>query len=160
MDFLISWALWLIFIFVACLFHELGHATMSRILFNDKSWVITMGSGTPIFYSKRLIINAWFFMAGRVRYSVNEGKKSHQIIRAAGGFTVNIVLAILIYLFAILYSSNIYELPVWWPVVSIAFFANIINALITMLPVTYPYGIVKGMPSDGLCILRIIRNSK
>ena len=152
---LVYWALWIIFMFISCLLHELGHAAMSRIFFNDRGWVITMGGGTPIFRSKRLIINSWFFMAGMVQYSVHEGKKGHQIARAAGGFTINIILAVLIFLFAMWYSSHVYEIS---PAIPIALFANIVTAIITMIPITYPYGIIKGMPSDGLYILRLIKN--
>lgn len=155
---LVYWALWIIFTFVFGFLHELGHAAMSRVFFKDRAWIITIGSGVPVLTTKRLIINTWFFAAGKINYSVKEGKKSHHIARAAGGFIVNIILAILIFLFAMQYSSHVYELPFWWPALPIALFVNILYAIATLIPVTYPYGVVKGMPSDGLQILRLIKN--
>ena len=159
METLINWVLLLLLFFIFGLAHELGHAAMSRIFFKDKGWIITMGSGPAIIRTKRLVVNLWFFVEGKINYSVVDGKTSHQILRSAGGFIVNIVFAALIFLFSIKYSEAD-VLPFWWRIVPLALFANIVIVVVTMLPMKYFFGVVKGMPSDGLQILRLIKNRK
>ncbi|MCL2406072.1 MAG: hypothetical protein FWC92_11095 [Defluviitaleaceae bacterium] len=159
----IAFVIWNIAFFVFILMHELGHAAMSRILFKDKGWVITMGTGRPIFTSKRLVINTWFFIGGKINYSVLAGKRYKHILRAAGGILVNIVLAISIFVLVIHIRQyvQLYDFLPWWLIIltiEIAFMVNIISAVTAMIPIIYPFGVVKGMPSDGLWILRLIFN--
>ena len=48
--------LWLFSMFLSTLIHELGHAVMLKILFDDNGWHIHMGMGKPIFQSQKLTI--------------------------------------------------------------------------------------------------------
>ena len=156
---LMLWLLWMISFFVFGLFHELGHILMSRIFFNDRDWVIEMGSGATIFSSRRLVINAWFFMPGKAVYSVHTGKKYQHILRAAGGFTVNVLFIALVFIFAILFTVR--ERSMWWSNITVLIMlVNVAFVVMTAIPIKYPsiFGAVSGMPSDGLTILRLIRS--
>ena len=155
--------IWMLSFFIFTLMHELGHAAMSRILFGDKNWVIHMGAGRPIFTSKRLVINLWFFFGGFVRCSTNSGKRYMFILRSAGGFSVNILLAILIFVSGIIFGPSVLlndSLPTRLLIqfMNISFTVNIIIAISTMLPIVYPLGPLKGKYSDGMWIWRMLTN--
>ena len=150
------WLIWMAASFVFTLLHELGHVLMTRFLFNDKGWMIEMGNGPAIFTSRRLIINAWFFMGGVARYSVLTGPRYRLILRAAGGFMVNLLFIGLTILLVLLFS--LYDRPMMW--LNTALLIMLVNAIIvfmTVIPMEYSLGIFQG-PSDGLVIFRLLRS--
>ena len=163
MDQLVTFAIWIVSWFVFTLLHELGHAAMSRVLFGDRAWVITMGAGRSVFTSKRFVIKSWFFLGGRARFSVHSGRIYKHVLRSAGGFIVNIVFAVLI-IVSVLHLrqyAQLYDSLFWWLIVQvthIAFVVNVILAVTTMIPIVYPFGPLKGMASDGLWIWRLLTN--
>jgi len=153
----LQWVFMLIFLFIFTLAHELGHAAMSRIFFNDKAWVIVMGSGKPIIQTKRLIINAWFFIGGYIIWATETREKYKHVLRCAGGFIVNLIFAAISILF-ILHYVRIDYIPVWWEIADAVFLVNVYLAVLTIIPITYPalFGVTAGMPSDGLTIWRLL----
>lgn len=83
-------------IFLIGMIHEIGHYIVARFIMKEPNVKIVMGFfGRPIFSSKRLTINTWFFVGAYVgNYSDGDAKKSHMIMLFSAGAFFMILLGI------------------------------------------------------------------
>ena len=144
-------AVWSVLIFISTFFHELGHAIMYRLFSGGKDWKIILGSGRTIFAGKRLIINVWFILGGWVTWPDISAPKFHRILWYSGGFLFNIALAVLFFMLLQISGSDIWQFALYF---------NIIQAAMTMTPMTYTFEPYSGMESDGLRIYRLIKDKE
>lgn len=165
MDFLsilLNLLVWSISFFVFGLLHEFGHALMYRWSGGDGNWSIIMGWGKPIIQTEKLTINTWFMLPGYCKWAKDHVKKEQAILRCSGGFIINIIFAglILILLLCLRQSFPVEDFSAMSidRVLRIMFFSNIYTVAGTIIPIIYPVGNIKGLPSDGLQIYRVIFN--
>ncbi|MCL2620945.1 MAG: hypothetical protein FWD97_08450 [Defluviitaleaceae bacterium] len=164
MDVLVNTALWLTIMPVATFIHEAGHVVMTRVLHGDKGWSIHLGSGKVIFNSERLKIRTLFFWGGLARFTKTVDARWRKIMRSAGGSLANLLciggLLLLSLLTRMDYTVESETTDLLNRIANIFLIANIANAVIPLIPVTYRSGIFVGLDSDGLSIIRYIRGEK
>jgi|GEM_PF-2743347 len=137
--------------FVSTFLHELGHVALHRLFSGDGRWEIIMGNGNVIKKFGKITFRSWFMFSGHTTWQKVDAPKLCRALWLAGGFLANIVLAATIYLFTPGFGGDFWRL---------ALLFNIFQALFTMIPIVYPIGPYKGMPSDGLQIYRLIRDKE
>jgi hypothetical protein len=152
---------WSLSFFIFGLLHEFGHIAMYRMFGGNNNWTIIMGWGRPIIRTKRITINSLFMLPGQVHWPEEKARASNAILWCSGGFIVNAVCAGFLF-FLILYLRQIFPVEnfdIWSldRILRAAFLTNIYIIIGTAIPVTYPFGGLKGMPSDGLRIYYVCR---
>ena len=167
LELMINLLVWPVLWFVAIFLHELGHAIMYQIAFSCSDWKIVLGSGRPIFKSRKLEINTLFFVGGLfIPQRKYEAKRLRLNLVSLGGSFANViiilcVLAISHFLsgldFYRIHGAIIFLIET---ILSAALIANVFMFIVSILPMTYSFGILKGKPSDGLRILRRFTSSK
>jgi Zn-dependent protease len=153
--------MWSLSFFVFGFLHEFGHIAMYRKFGGDKNWVLTMGWGRTIIKTKRITINSLFMLPGRVNWSREKASASHAILWFSGGFIVNIICAGFLF-FLILHLRQFFPVEnfdIWSldRILRVAFLTNIYIIIGTVIPMTYSFGGLKGMSSDGLQIYNVCR---
>jgi len=122
---------------------------MHRIFSGDGRWQITMGAGNTLVKLGKISLKSWFMFGGHATWEKKDAPRSHRILWLAGGFLANGILALLIFLLTPGFNADFWRL---------ALALNILQALFTMIPMVYPIGPYKDMPSDGLRIYRLLRD--
>ncbi|MCL2190107.1 MAG: hypothetical protein FWC16_14055 [Defluviitaleaceae bacterium] len=163
MDFIL-----IVIVFLACgltaiFVHELGHAFMSRLLHGDKNWYIVIGAGTTLLETKWLMLNTRFYAGGLCRYSASQPEKWRLIMRSAGGVLANIIFTLAfsaVIIFIMVQQQGAFVFMHMGLLPHMLIVANVFIIIFSLLPIPYPFGIMKGMPSDGLTIIRILRGDE
>lgn len=152
--------LFLIFFIVVAptctLLHEVGHGLGA---------ISTSKSNVHIYLGKRTKDNKENFKLGRLHFHIqwsfagfaHWGKgldKRQRAVALAGGPIMSLLLVLLFWLFASLVSQSELRQLINWTVTY-----NLIQFIITIIPITYPrwMGGYNGLPSDGLQLLRLLR---
>jgi len=136
---------------------------MYRFFGGNKNWTIVMGGGPTILRLNRIVINT-FFLCGYVDInsdgSVKSVRRFHAFLWSIGGSLVNLIFTVSILLLLYFLRSinpvedySVFNLD---RILRIACMTNIYCMIIPLIPITYPFAPLKGMPSDGLRILRLI----
>ena len=155
---LASWAL----VFLSTLLHEIGHALGYMIASGDRRWHIRVGWGKCLIRAKVLTVNlipfdGFFTPLGEKPLET----KAKKIAMLAGGPAVSLLIA------AALLPLKIRGIPphtgFFAPgaaesFVSFALFCNLFILIQSVLPIRYLFGKIKGLESDGLQIVRIIKS--
>ncbi|WP_442600686.1 site-2 protease family protein [Paenibacillus sp. KN14-4R] len=138
------------------LIHELGHAYFA-LLFTNKEVSIYMGEFEKTKYKLRMMRLTIYWnkalpMTGFVNTDKMPFNKYKHISIFLGGPLASIMMTI-IYVVLIFYASD--------PILRIIYYGGLMNAIIqffcTIIPVRYKHGGYKGMKSDGLHVLEIMR---
>jgi len=136
---------------------------MYRLFGGNNNWSITMGGGPTILKTKRIVINT-FFLCGYINInddgSIKSIRRLYAFLWYIGGSLVNLILAIsiLILLYFLRLQNPVEDYTIFNldRVLRIACMTNIYCMFIPLIPITYPFAPLKGMPSDGLRIIRLI----
>lgn len=152
-------ALWLLFL-LSTLFHELGHAVGYMLATGDRQWHIRVGWGKRILNTKRLTVNLLVF-DGLFSPSKREfDSKAKLIMTLLGGPVFSLVLV-----------AGLLGLRCSGPVLQSDFFAdsamefflntalsvNLFILVLSIVPIRYFHGEIRGLETDGLQILHTIR---
>lgn len=143
----------------ACtLLHEIGHGVGA---------IATSKSNVHIYLGKINKNNKENIKLGRLHFHIqwsfagfaHWGKgldKRQRAVALAGGPIMSLLLALLFGLLASFVSQSVWHQLVTWTAIY-----NLIQFLITVIPMTYPrwMGAYQGMSSDGLKLLRLLREA-
>lgn len=152
-------ALWLLS-FLSTLLHELGHALGYLLATGDGHWHIRVGWGKWLLNTKALTVNLFVFDG---LFTPSENKidtKAKRITTLLGGPVVSLllVLGLLALRFGgASFQSDILADGVMESFLNIALFLNLWILLLSVLPVHYFHGEIKGLETDGLQILRAMK---
>ncbi|MGI6689538.1 MAG: site-2 protease family protein [Christensenellales bacterium] len=142
--------------------HEMGHATGYMLAAKSTGWQITIGSGKNIVRSKRWVVNllplgGLFLPVGKDRLDT----KRKKIAMLAGGPLATLLLLVpLVALrmnFTTLGQLNIGNYDAVECFVRFVLYYNLIMLVVAIFPSAYPFGICKGLASDGLQIYRLLK---
>jgi hypothetical protein len=149
---LLAW----ISLFLVFLAHESGHVLMYRIFFRDKQWHITIGVGRTLIKLKRLTLRAIPISGSYDGEFKNKGSKLQDIMTYLGGPLTNVFFIVLLIILSQILRANGLESElrnlVW--VLGFAFWANVYQFFITIVPMEYLYWPYTGNISDGMKILK------
>ena len=152
-------ALWLLF-FLSTLFHELGHAVGYMLATGDRHWHIRVGWGKRLLNTKRLTVNLLVF-DGLFSPSKREfDSKAKLIMTLLGGPVFSLVLV-----------AGLLGLRCSGPVLQSDFFAdsamefflntalsvNLFILVLSIVPIRYFHGEIRGLETDGLQIIHAIK---
>lgn len=145
-------------IFLVNLVHEFGHILMYRIFFCDKHWHITIGTGRTVFKLKRLTLKVIPLRAFYNVESKNDGSKLQDIMMHLGGPLANVFFIVLLIFLSQIIKAEL-ELPnlVWF--LGFTFWANVGQFVFTVVPMKYSFWPYIGFISDGMRILKRIKDS-
>lgn len=161
--YLIDILIFLILIWI-CLFlvnfvHEMGHAIMYRIFFRNKNWHISIGTGKLIIKLKKFTIKA-LPISGFINYELkHKGSKLQHIMVSLGGPLANVFfIVLLIFLSQTIKTSEqtLGQQNLLW-FLGFAFWMNVNQFIFTAIPMKYSHWPYKGIISDGMSILKKVR---
>ena len=153
-------ALWTVS-FLSTFLHEFGHALGYMLATGDRQWHIRVGWGKKLLNSRRLTVNLFVFDGC---FDPAEGRmktKAHGVATLLGGPIVSLLLVAGLWCLisgGISVQTGILADGVIEFFVDLAFYINLFTLLLSLLPIHYFHGQVKGMETDGLKILRIIKS--
>ena len=153
-------ALWTIS-FLSTFLHEFGHALGYVLATGDRHWRIRVGWGKKLLSSKRMMVNLFVFDGCFIPAESRMKTKAHRIAMLSGGPIVSLLLvAGLLYLKSggVSFQTGILADGVIEFFINTAFYINLFILLLSVLPIRYFHGQIKGMETDGLQILRIIKS--
>lgn len=153
-------ALWTIS-FLSTFLHEFGHALGYMLATGDRHWHIRVGWGKKLLRSRIATVNLFVFDGCFIPAESRMKTKAHRIAMLLGGPIVSLLLvAGLLYLKngGISFQTSILADGVIEFFINLAFYINLFILLLSVLPIRYFHGQIKGMETDGLQILRIIKS--
>ena len=153
---------WVVF-FLSMLVHELGHAVAYMAKTGDTHWHIRVGSGKSILKTKRLSIKLAVFDGECMCDEDKIKSTADAIVTLLGGplfsfLTLGILLGIRLK-FGV-FESEIIQTSTIVSIYNIFIFVNTSLLITSLVPFRYFWGETKGMETDGLQILRIIRSKE
>ena len=155
--------LWLGLAF-SVLIHEAGHLTGYKLAEGKEDWIIQVGFGKALLKTKHFDVRLIPF-SGVFDDQTPEKTytKAQALLYAAGGPVFNLLLILI--LFALRsFSLNGYSafIDYYEPIWDFIRTYNVIMFLSAIIPIRYPafFPIIGGMESDGMNILKILRNKK
>ena len=152
-------AMWLL-IFLSTFLHELGHALGYMLATGDRNWHIRVGWGKRLLYTKALTVNLLVF-DGVFTPSVKEfDTKAKLITTLSGGPAVSLLLVL--GLLGLRFGGASFQSDILADgtiefFLNSALFLNLYILILSVLPVHYFFGEIKGMETDGLQIIRAMR---
>lgn len=155
-------ALWFLS-FLSTFLHELGHALGYMLATGDKHWHIRVGWGKRLLHTKALTVNLLVFDG---RFTPSENKfdtRAKLIATLSGGPVVSFLLVLGLFVLkfgGFSFQSDILADGVIEFFLNTAFFLNLFILVLSVLPVHYFYGEIKGMETDGLQIVRALKKEK
>ena len=155
-------ALWLIS-FLSTLLHELGHAAGYMLATGDRHWHIRVGWGKRLLDTKPLTVNLLVFDGLFTPSEKKFDTKAKLVVTLLGGPVFSLLLAA--GLSALRFSGLSFQSD-FFADGTIEFFLNTALALnlfifiMSVAPVRYFHGQIKGLETDGLQIIRTLRQHK
>ena len=152
-------ALWLL-TFLSTLLHELGHAVGYMLATGDRHWHIRVGWGKRLVDTKALTVNLLVFDGLFVPAEERFDTKGKLLATVAGGPAVSLllVLGLLALRFGgFSFRSDVLADGVIEFFLNYALWLNLFILLGSLLPIRYFHGEIRGMESDGLKMLRVMR---
>lgn len=143
--------------FISTFLHELGHIIMTKIFFDVKNCRIEIGIGKNILELKSILIKAipasgYAYWEFNDRNNYHKSNKYRKIMPALGGPLVSLLMLIL---FSVIFykarpSSEFNNF-----LLKMFIIGNVSIFVSTILPIKY-----LDNPSDGMCILHILKSSE
>ena len=154
-------ACWFV-IFLSTFVHEFGHAAAYMIKTGDTHWHIRIGCGKSILKTQRLSIN----LAPFDGYCMIDDKiksKPDLIFFLLGGPLFSFLT--LVILLGIRLKFGVFESEIIAPsaivaISNLSLFSNALILILSLAPIHYFWGENKGMKSDGLKILHIMKSKR
>ena len=152
-------ALWMI-TFLSTLLHELGHAVGYMLATGDRHWHIRVGWGKRLLNTKPLTVNLLVFDG---YFSPSEKKfdtKAKLIITLLGGPVVSLLLVaglLALRFGGLSFQSDFFADGVPEFLLNTALSINLLILVLSVAPIRYFYGEIKGLETDGLQIIHAIK---
>lgn len=146
--------------FLSTLLHEFGHAVGYKLATGDKHWHIRVGWGKRLLNTKALTVNLFVFDGLFTPSEKKIDTKAKLIMTLLGGpvFSLLLVAGLLALKFCGLsFQSDFFADGAIEFFLSIALFINLCILVLSVAPIHYFHGEVKGMETDGLQIIHAIR---
>ena len=149
--------------FLSTLLHELGHAVGYMLWTGGRHWHIRIGSGKKLLETKPLTVKLLVF-DGCFHPAENRiNSKGKLISTLMGGPVVSLVLVAVLLLLrfgGISFNSEILSSDSIDFFINYALFLNLFILVLSIIPIHYFHGEIKGMETDGLKILNAIKGRK
>ena len=146
--------------FLSTFLHELGHALGYMLATGDWHWHIRVGWGKRLLNTKALTVNLLVFDG----FFTPSGKKidtgAKRISTLSGGPVVSLllVLGLLALKFGgISIQSDVFADGVIDFFINFALFLNLFILVLSLIPVRYFWGKIKGLETDGLQIIHAMK---
>lgn len=152
-------ALW-VMSFLSTLLHELGHAVGYMLATGDKHWHIRVGWGNRLLNTKALTVNLFVFDGYFTPSERKIDTKAKLIMTLLGGTAVSLLLVvgILILRFGGLsFQSDFFADGAIGFFLNIALSINLCILVLSVAPIHYFHGRIKGSETDGLQMIHAIK---
>lgn len=146
--------------FFSTFFHELGHAVGYMLATKDKRWHIRVGWGRRLLNTKKLTVNLLVFDG---YFSPSEKKfdgKAKLIVMLLGGPVFSLLLAggfLALKYSGLSFQSDFFSDGAIEFFLNTALYVNLYLFVLSLAPIRYFYGKVKGLETDGLQIIHAVR---
>ena len=150
--------LWMIG-FLSTLLHELGHAAGYMLATGNRHWHIRIGWGKRLLNTKRLTVNLLVF-DGYFTPAEKEFDDKALIMTLLGGPAVSLLLVaglLALRFGGLSFQSDFFADGEIEFFLNTALFLNLYILFYSAAPIRYFHGKIKGLETDGLQILRIIK---
>ena len=151
--------LWLMF-FLSALLHELGHAVAYMLATGGRHWHIRVGWGKRLLNTKALTVNLLVFDGFFTPSERKIDTKAKLITTLLGGPAVSLLLVagLLILRFGGLsFPSGVFTDSAVESFLNIALSVNLCTLVLSLAPIHYFHGEIKGTESDGLQIIHAVK---
>ncbi len=148
--------------FLSTLLHELGHALGYMLVTGDRHWHIRVGWGKQLLHTKTLTVNLLVFDGVFTPSEEKIDTKAKLITTLSGGPAVSLLLVLglsILRFGGFSFRSDILADGVIEFFLNSALYLNLFILLLSVAPVHYFFGEVKGLETDGLQILDAIRKN-
>ena len=154
---ILIWFSFMLSIFI----HEIGHMLGWKVRTRSDYWVITVGSGKKIMQTKRLIFHV--FPVGGTFIETDESidtKKTDTLLTTIGGPVFTLLFTVILFWIQTIIpdkalATNLYN---GRQLIMIVRNYNLFLFFITIIPCKYPGFLSKVPQSDGMAILKTLRN--
>ena len=149
--------------FLSTLLHELGHALGYMLATGDGHWHIRVGWGKRLLNTKALTVNLLVFDGFFTPSEKKIDTKAKLITTLSGGSAASLLLflGLLVLRFGgFSFQSDILADGVIESFLNIALFLNLFILLLSVVPVHYFHGEVKGLETDGLQIIHAMKKDR
>ena len=155
----IACTMWIL-AFLAILLHELGHALGYRLSTGGRHWHIRIGWGKQLLRTKVLTVNLLVFDGFFTPLEERIDTRAKLIATLSGGPVVSLLLVLglsVLKFGGFSFHSDILADGVIEFFLNSAFFAELGILLLSVAPVHYFFGAVKGLETDGLQIIHALK---
>ena len=152
-------ALWVLS-FLSTLLHELGHVLGYMLATGDGHWHIRLGWGKPLLNTKALTVNLLVFDGFFTPSEKKIDTKAKLIATLSGGPAVSLLLVLglsVLRFGGFSFQSNVLADGFIEFFLNTAFFLNLFILILSLLPVHYFHGEIKGLQTDGLQLIHALK---
>ncbi len=154
--------LWML-TFLSTFLHELGHAIGYMLSTGGRRWHIRVGSGKKLLETKALTVKLLVFDGCFDPAENRIDSKARLISTLSGGPAVSLILAagtLLLKLKGVSFDSGIIAPGAIEFLINYALYLNAFILVLSIIPVHYLWGEIKGTETDGLAIINAVKSKK
>lgn len=152
-------ALWVI-AFLSTLAHELGHAVGFMLATGDRRWHIRVGWGKRLLDTKRLTVNLLVFDGRFAPAKTEFDTKAKLVATLLGGPVFSLLLAAglaVLRFGGLSFQSDVLADGVIEFFLNTALWINLMILVLSLAPIRYFHGEIRGLETDGLQIIHAVR---